>query len=87
MTQCSIVIHLSLEGMPAREIHDDIIATLGPDAVSYSSVTHYLRETRFLHSKSEPLPADVQRDLDDSDRAIWGLLKIARLLRCVSSLD
>jgi hypothetical protein len=44
MTQRPIVAYLSLKGMSAREIHDDIVATLGPGAVSYSSVTHYLRE-------------------------------------------
>jgi hypothetical protein len=38
MTQRPIVAHLSLKETSAREIHDDIVATLGPDAVSYSSV-------------------------------------------------
>jgi hypothetical protein len=38
MAQRPIVAYLSLKGISAREIHDDIIATLGPDAVSYSSV-------------------------------------------------
>jgi hypothetical protein len=56
-------------------IHDDIVATLGPDAVSYSSVTRYLREARFPTSKPEPYPTDVQRDLDDSDRAILAALE------------
>jgi hypothetical protein len=56
--------------MSAREIHDDIVATLGPDAVSYSSVTRYLCETRFPPSKPEPHPANVQRDLDDSGQTI-----------------
>jgi transposase len=67
MTQRPIVAYLSLKGMSAREIHDDIVATLGLDAVSYSSVTHCLREARFSPSKPEPYPADVQRDRDDSD--------------------
>jgi hypothetical protein len=34
MTQRPIVAYLSLKGMSAREIHDHIVATLGPDAVS-----------------------------------------------------
>jgi hypothetical protein len=38
MTQRPIVACLSLKGMSAREIHDDIVATLGPDTVSYTSV-------------------------------------------------
>jgi hypothetical protein len=75
MTQRLIVAYLSLKGMLAREIHDDIVATLGPDAVSYSSVTRYLCEARFPLSKPEPHPADVQRDLDDSDQAILTALE------------
>jgi hypothetical protein len=61
--------------MSAREIHDNIVATLGPDAMSYSSVTYYLREARFPPSKPEPHPADVQRDLDDSSQAILAALE------------
>jgi hypothetical protein len=61
--------------MSAREIHDDIVATLGPDTVSYSSVTRCLREARFPSSKPEPHPADVQRDLDDSDQVIIAALE------------
>jgi transposase len=70
MTQRPIVGYFSLKGMSAREIHNDIVATLGPDAVSYSSVARYLREARFPPSKPEPHPADVQRDIDDSNQAI-----------------
>jgi hypothetical protein len=61
--------------MSAREIHDDIVTTLGPDAVSYSSITRYLCEELFPPSKSEPHPSDVQRDIDDSDRAILSVLE------------
>jgi hypothetical protein len=70
MTQRPIVAYLLLKGMSAREVHDDIVATLGPDAVSYSSVTRYIDEAQFPPSKPEPHQADVQRDLDDSDQAI-----------------
>jgi hypothetical protein len=75
MTQRPIVAYLSSKGMSAREIHDDIVATLGPDAVSYSSVTRGLREARFPHSKPESHPADVQRDLDHSDQIISAALE------------
>jgi hypothetical protein len=70
MTQRPIVAYLSLKWMWAREIHDAILATLGPDAVSYNSVTRYLREARFPPSKPEPHPADIQRDINDSDQVI-----------------
>jgi hypothetical protein len=75
MTQRPIVAELSLKGMSAREIHDDIIAILGSDAVSSSSVTRYLCEARFPPSKPEPHPAEVQRDLDDSNQAILAALE------------
>jgi hypothetical protein len=42
--------------------------------VSSSSVTHDLREARFPPSRPEPLPVNVQRDLDDSDQAILAAL-------------
>jgi hypothetical protein len=75
MTQRPIVTYLSLKGVSAREIHDDIVATLGPDTVSYSSVTNYLHEAQFPPSKPKPHPADVQRNLDDSDQAILAALE------------
>jgi hypothetical protein len=75
MTRRPIVAYLSLKVMSAREIHDDIVATLGPDAVSYSSVTHYFREARFPLLKPELYPTDVQRDLDDSDQVISAVLE------------
>jgi hypothetical protein len=75
MTQRPIVAYLSLKGMSAREIHNDIVATIGPDAMSYSSVTRYLREARSPPSKPEPHQADVQRDLDDLNQAILAALQ------------
>jgi hypothetical protein len=41
--------------MPARKIHDNIVATLGLDAVSYSSVTRYLHEHDFLLRNQNPI--------------------------------
>jgi hypothetical protein len=75
MMQRPIVACLSLKGIPAREIHDDLVATLGPNAASYSSVTRYHREAQFPPSKPEPHPADVQGDLDDSDQTILAALQ------------
>jgi hypothetical protein len=60
MTRCPIITYLSLKWMSAREIHDEIVATPGLDAMPYSSVARYLREARFPPSKPEPHPADVQ---------------------------
>jgi hypothetical protein len=43
-----------------------------------SSATRYLREARFPLSKPELHPADVQRDLDDSDQVILAALEDSR---------
>jgi hypothetical protein len=80
MTRRQIVAYLSLKWMSVREIHDDIVATIEPDAVSYSSVqfspvTRYLREAQFPPLKPELHPVDVHRDLDDSDQAILTALE------------
>jgi hypothetical protein len=75
MTQPPIVTYFSLKEMSAHEIHNDIVATFWPDAVSYSSVTRYVREARFHPSKPELHPADVQKGLDDSDQAILAVLE------------
>jgi hypothetical protein len=75
MMQRPIVAYLSLKGMLAREVHDDIVATLGPDAVPDRSATHDPGEARFPPSKPEPDPADGQKDFDDSDQAILAALE------------
>jgi hypothetical protein len=75
MTRCPIVAYLSLKEMSVLEIHGDIVVTLGPDVVLSSSVTRYLRKAGFPLSKPEPHPADVQRDLDDSDQIILAALE------------
>jgi hypothetical protein len=42
-----MVAYLSLRWMSAREIHNNIVVTLGPNAVSDSLITRYFREARF----------------------------------------
>jgi hypothetical protein len=61
---------LSRKGLSAFAIHDDLVATLGAEAVSYPSVTRYLREAIFASSNlPDPLPPP-EHQLDDSDQAI-----------------
>jgi hypothetical protein len=68
MDQQSIVIYFSRKGLSAAAIHDDLVATLGAEAVSYPSVTRYLREAIFaLSNPPDPLPAP-EHQLDDSDQ-------------------
>ena len=49
----SIVLYLEKKGMSATEIHNDIIGTLGPDIMGYSTITYYLR-TRDYYQNSTP---------------------------------
>jgi hypothetical protein len=43
--------------------------------IQFSSVIRYLREAQFPPSRPEPHPADIQRDLDDSDQIILTALE------------
>jgi hypothetical protein len=57
MTQRPIVAYLSLKGMLVCETHDDIVATLGPDVVLYSSVTvTFARQDFLLRNQNTPQP-------------------------------
>jgi hypothetical protein len=44
MDQRVIVAYLSLKGFSARVIHEDLRATIGPDALIYSTITRYLHD-------------------------------------------
>jgi hypothetical protein len=67
MNQQSIVLYLSRKGLLSVAIHDDLVATLGVEAVSYPSVIRSLREAIFASSNPpDPLPPP-EHQLDDSD--------------------
>jgi hypothetical protein len=70
MDQQSIVLYPSSKGLSAGAIHDDPVATLGAEAVSYPSVTRYLCEAIFASSNPpDPLPPP-DHQLNDSDQTI-----------------
>jgi hypothetical protein len=70
MNQQSIILYLSKKGLSAVVIHDDLVATLGAEAVSHRSVTRHLCEAIFASSNPpDPLPPP-EYQLDDSDQAI-----------------
>jgi transcriptional regulator of acetoin/glycerol metabolism len=64
------VLYLSRKGLSAVATHDDLVATLGADAVSYPSVTHFLREAIFVSSNPPDPLAPPEHQLDESDQAI-----------------
>jgi hypothetical protein len=60
--------------LSAKDIHNDIVHSLGPDAVGYSILTLYLRDARCVGLMDrEEAPDDGQKP-DDSDQAILAAL-------------
>jgi hypothetical protein len=51
MDQKPIVLYLRMKGMALDAIHDDLVRTLGKDAVAYSTVTKYVRNAQFSGRK------------------------------------
>jgi hypothetical protein len=52
MNEKPIVLYLRMKRMDLDAIHDDLVGTLGKDAVAYSTVTKY------IHSAQFPQPND-----------------------------
>jgi hypothetical protein len=46
MDQRSIILFLAMKSLSARDIHNELVAVLGFDAVGDSTVTKYLRQSR-----------------------------------------
>jgi hypothetical protein len=55
MDQKSIVLYLNRKGWMARVIHDDLAATLGEEALAYSTVMKSLRVARINPRDATPL--------------------------------
>jgi hypothetical protein len=72
--QRMIFADLALNGRSAHAIHEDVIATLGCDAVAYTSVTFNLRGVRSLPPSQNTHPVNVPRASDDPDRALSSAL-------------
>jgi hypothetical protein len=70
MDQKPIVLYLRMKGMALDTIHDDLVRTLGKDAVAYSTVTKYARSAQFSGQK-EAIPPEVPDvELSPVDEAI-----------------
>jgi hypothetical protein len=72
MGQRSIVLYLARKGLLPLATHDDLVTTLGADAdaVSYSSMTHYLRDAVFTSSNPPTALPEPEAQFDDCDYAI-----------------
>jgi hypothetical protein len=56
--------------LSAIAIHHDLVPTLGPEAVSHSSVIRYLREAKFVSSNSPANIPEAEPQFDDCNQAI-----------------
>jgi hypothetical protein len=57
MDQRPIILYLWMKGMVLDAIHNDLVCTLGRDAVAYPTVTKFARSARFS-GREEAAPAD-----------------------------
>jgi hypothetical protein len=74
MYQRLIIIYLDLKKLSGRTIHENLVATLGHDAVVYSIITCYLRETRCFPSADRIASDSILEMPDDPDEAILSAL-------------
>jgi hypothetical protein len=70
--QRSIVLYFARKGLSPLAIGDNLVTTLGADAdaVSYSSVTRYLRDAVFASSNQSTPLSEPKAQFDDCDHAI-----------------
>jgi hypothetical protein len=74
MDQRSIILYLNRNTLMARVIHDNLVATLGEEAIAYSTGTKYLREVQTGPDDATQLPEDISLHIVDSDEAILSAL-------------
>jgi hypothetical protein len=70
MDQKPIMLCLRMKGMALDGIHDDLIRTLGNDAVAYSTVTKYARSAQFSGRKEATRPEAPDVEHSPVDEAI-----------------
>jgi hypothetical protein len=63
-------------------IHDDLVATFGPKAVAYNTVTGYLRGAKFSRAEVTLDPEPSSLHLDDGDRALLAALEEKKSYFC-----
>jgi hypothetical protein len=65
-----IVTYLVLKRLSARAIHEDLITTIGFDAMAYSTVVHDLHDVHCSPSSLGTSSIEVWRGFNDSDQTI-----------------
>jgi histone-lysine N-methyltransferase SETMAR len=74
MDQQTIVLYLRRKGLSRKAIRADLEATLGSEAVSYSSVAKYIHDALCEEPYRITPPPDPEPEFDDSDKAILSAL-------------
>jgi hypothetical protein len=74
MDKRSIVLYLHLKGLLAHAIHGDLVATLGPKAMAYSTVTRCLGEAKVGTVEVALDPEPGSHRLDNCDPVVMGAL-------------
>jgi hypothetical protein len=70
MDQKAIVLYLCMKWMALDAIHQDLVETLGEKGVAYSTVTKYVRSSRFTRDKDTAPPEPMDVGLNAVDQAI-----------------
>jgi hypothetical protein len=74
MDEKPIVLYLRVKGMALDAIHDDLVHTLGKDAVAYSTVTKYARSAHFSGRKEATAPEVPDVECSPVDEATFTAL-------------
>jgi hypothetical protein len=75
MDQRSIVLYLNRKGWMTQVIHYDLVATLGEEAIAYSTVAKYLHEAQTGPDEATALLEEITPHIDDSDDLILSTLE------------
>jgi hypothetical protein len=74
MDQKPIVLYLRMKCMALDAIHDDLVHTLGKDAVTYSTVTKYIHSAQFSGRKEATPPEAPDVECSPVDETIFTAL-------------
>jgi hypothetical protein len=71
-----IVLYPKAKGMNVREIHSDLVGTLGRKVLDYSIVTRWLRETQLDQFSERAGYFTEEAEVDEIDEAILSALEV-----------
>jgi hypothetical protein len=75
MDQRSIVLYSNRKGLTAQVVDDDLVATLGKEAIAYGRVTNDLRVARIIPRDATAFSAGTSPHVDESDEDILRALE------------